>query len=301
MHVTVCVGTRNRGASVQATLQSVLEQRHPDFDIVIVDQSAAADTAEAVHTLVTSDTRVTYLRSTTSGAAAARNVAIAHARGPIIAFTDDDCDVPADWLVCLSRAFATDPQVGLIFGEVRAAPHDSSSGFIPTYGVPATKRIRSPWLKWREGGIGANMAFRRGVLLAVGGFDELLGPGAPFPNGEDGDITYRVLKAGYHVLNTPDAYVVHRGFRTWREGRRLMRRTGYAVGAAYMKHLRLRDAAIIPTLVIEGWRTISWRRLLRFSRHSGLGRFWGYVRGLGASFAYSVDRRRRMYRAPRKL
>src|SRR5579871_5079677 len=91
MHVTVCICTRNRGSSIATTLRSVAASTYKDFDAVIVDQSTTDETAEAVRAVIAEDERFRYLRSQAVGASAARNVAIAQACGPLIAFTDDDC------------------------------------------------------------------------------------------------------------------------------------------------------------------------------------------------------------------
>jgi glycosyltransferase involved in cell wall biosynthesis len=294
MHITVCICTRNRGASIVGTLGSVASCAHGDFDVVVVDQSETDETERAVRAAMDAGC-LTYIHSRTKGAAVARNAALANACGEVVAFTDDDCIVPPEWLGRIAWYFQHCPSVEQLCGEVRAAPHLSTDGFIPAYSVRTRKRIASPWLKWREGGIGANLAFRRAALDAAGPFDELLGPGGELFNCEDGDMTYRVLRAGYSVLNVPDVYVIHNGMRTWQDGQVLLRRTGFAVGAAYMKHARLGDIAILPTLLIEWSRTISWGRLLRLQRHSGLARFLWYALGMCASFRYPIDRRRRVY------
>jgi len=299
MHVTVCICTRNRGESIAVALRSVLNATYDDFDVVVVDQSASDETAEAVRRLAGDDPRVTYMRSNTVGSGVAHNIAVANARGPIVSFTDDDCEVCPDRLRLFARHFAENPDVGQIFGAVYAGPHDASASFVPDYPVPHFKRVTNPWLKWRERGIGANMAFRKEALEAAGPFDEVLGPGAPLYACLDGDMTYRVLRAGYTVLNVPDAYVIHHGFRPWAEGQRMMRRVGMGVGAAYMKHLRLGDLAVLPTLVAEGLRCIAWQRLLLARwRHVGFARFYGYLKGMAASFQYGIDRDTRTYHAP---
>jgi hypothetical protein len=116
------------------------------------------------------------------------------------------------------------------------------------------------------------------------------------PSCEDGDMSYRVLKAGHHVLSGPDSWVMHHGFRDWREGRQLMRGTGIAVGAAYMKHLRLGDLAILPTLVYEWLICLSWRRLALLRPRSGVARFGAYALGMVRSFGYQVDCVSRTYK-----
>src|SRR6516162_6518530 len=97
MHVTVCIATRNRGSSVADTLRSLGASRYRDFDTVIVDQSVDDTTEQAVR-LCADDLAITYVRSASAGLSHARNLCIEHASGPIVAFTDDDCEVGEDWL-----------------------------------------------------------------------------------------------------------------------------------------------------------------------------------------------------------
>jgi GT2 family glycosyltransferase len=242
------------------------------------------------------DERFAYLRSSTVGKSVALNIAIERARGPIIALTDDDCEVSPTWLSVLVDIFAHYPEVGQVCGQVLPAPHDATQGYIPTYTIARVACIRSPWLKWREGGIGANMAFRQAALQTAGPFDEVLGPGGALGHCNDGEMTYRVLRAGYGVITTPEALVLHRGFRAYVQGQRLVRETYLAISAAYMKHLRMGDLAIVPTLLyLWAFRCISWNRLLRLRKYSGLGRFAYYGLGLLVSFRYPIDRQRRVY------
>ena len=295
MHVTVCICTRDRGASIAGTLRSIADSTFSDFDVIIVDQSTDDLTEQAVQRTVTGDPRFTYLRSSTRGLSSARNVAVPMARGAIIAFTDDDCEVPGTWLELFEAYFREYSEVGQICGAVLPGPHDPHLGYIPDYPITTRRLISSPYCKWRAGGILANMAFRADVLHAVGPFDEVLSAGSPLYSYEDGDMTYRVLKAGYTILNAPDIYVVHHGFRTWKEGQLLMRRVGVAIGAGCMKYLRLRDPAILPTMVYEWGRCISWKRLLLLRRHTGVARFLAFGLGLVMSFRYAVDPKWRIY------
>lgn len=298
MHVTVCIATCNRGESIVRTLQSIVNSYYQDFDVIVVDQSVSDETVRSVKRALPDDSRLTYIRSQSIGVSVARNIAIQHAKGPLVVFTDDDCEVSSDWLVRMVTYLAQNPDVGLVAGEVRAGPHDDSQGFVPVFLVPRMKRISSPWLKWRDHGISANMAFRLDALKTVGQFDEVLGPGAPLLTAEDHDITYRVLKAGYAILNVPDAYVVHHGFRPWQEAKTLMHRSGFGMGTAYMKHLRLGDVAILPTLLHDWFHVISWQRVLFLRKHSGLAFSLFYLWGILASFRYRINRDNSTYIRP---
>ncbi len=127
----------------------------------------------------------------------------------------------------------------------------------------------------------------------------MLGSGAPLRANLDGDLTYRVLMAGYMVLHVPDAVVLHHGFRTWQQGRTLMYGAGIGVGATYMKHVRLGEPAAVPRFLIEWLRCITWQRLLTLRPRAGLGCFLGYGMGGVRSFRYPIDHQMRVYVAPR--
>ena len=89
LDVTVLIPTRDRVASLLATLAGVWRQRDVRLDVVIVDDGSRPDVARQYARL--GSERVRVLRNATSrGPAAARNAGIAIARGRWVAFLDDD-------------------------------------------------------------------------------------------------------------------------------------------------------------------------------------------------------------------
>lgn len=298
MHVTVGICTRDRADSLARALRSIAASEYREYDVLIVDQSRSSETYAAICDLrarLPEFPQLTYIRSVTTGSSAAHNIAVRYATGDIIAFTDDDCEVAPQWLGQFVSYFDTHPHVAQISGAVLAGSHDLMQGFIPTYYVDEERQVASPWLKWREGGIGANMAFRLDALRSVGLFDEMLGTGAPLHSCLDGDMTYRMLRAGYTIASVPSICVTHHGFRTWEEGRTLMRRCSIGVAAAYTKYVRLGDMAVLPTLIFEWIRCISWSRLLLLQRRAGVRRFLAFTQGIILSFRYTIDPDKRIY------
>ena len=166
-------------------VRTILENDHPDFEVIVLDQSDDALTREALEPFL-SDPRVRYLPSASRGRAAGQNAAIHEARGALVLMTDDDCAVPANWLREFEAAFAIDHKVGIVFGNVLPAPHDPATGCIPAYVRQSPFLARGIRDKYRVEGIGACMAVRRSVWRSLGGFDEMLGSGARFRAGEDG-------------------------------------------------------------------------------------------------------------------
>jgi Glycosyl transferase family 2 len=87
--VSVVIPTHNRRRLLGQTLRSVLAQRGVDFEVVVVDDGSTDGTAEAVAAL--GDRRVRLWRHQhPRGVATARNAGAAAARGPWVAFLDDD-------------------------------------------------------------------------------------------------------------------------------------------------------------------------------------------------------------------
>jgi len=248
--VSVVVCTRDRGPLVAATVSSVLESDAVSLDLIVIDQSVGDDTERAL-SAQRDDVRLRYVRSTTEGVSTARNIGLRMARNDIVLLTDDDVTVPPEWAHDFADAIAPLPRVAVAFCRVDAAPHDVTKGFIPDHFVDRPVLVRSLLSKSRARGIGAGMAVRRDAVLEFGGFDEHLGPGSALRSGEDRDLAARALGAGWWLFQTPDAAVIHHGFRTWWEGKALTRRDWYGIGAAYAKQLKCGHAGVVVVLAHE--------------------------------------------------
>src|SRR6185436_4011909 len=96
-------------------------------------------------------------------------------------------------------------------------------------------------------GMGANMAFRRDLLIELGEFDLRLGPVACTRAGDETDMLARVLDSGRLIVYTPDAYVWHRHRRTVREVRSCV--FGYGVGVYSVLTKRLVERRDLGALV----------------------------------------------------
>jgi len=174
--ISVVICTRDRGSSIVDTVASVLRDSDAGCELLVVDQSRGIDTKTSLERF-RGDPRFSYLHSNEPGLSRGRNLGITQSRGEIIAFTDDDCDVPGNWIESIAEAFRIDPHVQLVFGCVVAAPHDSSRGFIPCYEIKEPFMGRVLRDKYRIDGMGACMAVRREAWSNLSGFDPYLGAG----------------------------------------------------------------------------------------------------------------------------
>ena len=104
--VTVVMPTRDRATEVVVAARSVLAQSYPHFQLVIVDDGSRDGTTDALVD-VCADPRVELVfRENPGGVAAARNAALARARGTYIAYLDSDNTWSPDFLE-LMIAFVT--------------------------------------------------------------------------------------------------------------------------------------------------------------------------------------------------
>ncbi len=87
--VSVVMAAYNGAPFIRDTIDSVLAQTMPDFEIVVADDCSKDDTLAVLATI--DDPRLRVVRATRNGGpAAARTLAMAHARGKFIAGLDQD-------------------------------------------------------------------------------------------------------------------------------------------------------------------------------------------------------------------
>jgi glycosyltransferase involved in cell wall biosynthesis len=273
-------------------VSSILANTHPNFELVVVDQSRDNETREALRPFST-DPRLRYVKSATIGKGHALNAGLKETKGTVVAITDDDCTVPTNWLETFASIFATYPKVAVAFCCVEAGEHDRTAGFVPDY-VRTGDRILTTMHDARHvRGLGAGIAVRSNTIDDIGGFDPMLGPGSRFPDCDDRDFAIRALLARYHVYETSTIAVKHFGFRTWQQGPQLTRRNFLGIGAAYSKFLKCGRIELMYIPAYEFIRFALWppiRDLLQLRQPRGIVRITAFVKGFIEGLRTPLDR-----------
>jgi glycosyltransferase involved in cell wall biosynthesis len=247
--ISVLICTRNRAASLQETLLHFFEQRFTggyEYELIVVDNDSTDHTRQVVADCAAQQTSVRYVLERRRGLSYARNTAISSAAGELLVFTDDDVRPNADWLDEIHSEFTRDPRLGMLGGRVLLAHH----GLLAVSYQPSTER--QEWVFPASGGgpIGANMAFRREVFERVGLFDVRLGAGTFFAGGEETDLFYRAMKAGYRQLYAPNVLVHHDHDRTLPEQACAMEFSyGKGLAAQLTKHALHGDGVALRRLI----------------------------------------------------
>jgi len=195
--VSVVVPTRSRPERLARLLeglrQQTLESQH--FEVIVVADGAGPETRQLLtHWTATHGPELRVLsHSEPRGPAAARNTGWRAARAPLVAFTDDDCVPVPQWLEAGLEAARPDT---IVQGITQPDPRE------PSGLLTRTVQVNSLGPQYET----CNIFYPRRALEAVGGFDEGYGL---TPGGEDTDLAWRAIAAGFPTVLAAEALVHH--------------------------------------------------------------------------------------------
>jgi hypothetical protein len=132
----------------------------------------------------------------------------------------------------------------------------------------------------------------------MGGFDQMLGPGAKFQAGEDYEIGVRAIKHGWLIYESPDIEVVHYGFRTVEEYRKVARRDWFGLGGVFAKYLKCAYYPILH-LIVQDWLIRGFLKpfaqLFKLKKPAGIRNFFFAGEGFLTGLVSPIDRTRFLY------
>lgn len=210
--ISVVVCTYNRAALLAQALETLAAQSLDPaaYEVIVVDNNSTDDTRATVARFE-ARCNVRYVLETAQGLSHARNRGWREARGLVVAYTDDDCKLPPDWLATAQRVIAAHDPVA--FGGPYYAFYmtPKPDWFKDSY-ASHTQGDQARALAADEYLDGGNFFVRREVLRALGGFDPGLGMvGKRVAYGEETDLLNRLRAADPSALvyYDPDLYVLH--------------------------------------------------------------------------------------------
>lgn len=240
---TVVIPVRDRAVELDRCLAAL----GPDHPVVVVDDGST-DAAAVAGVCARHGARL-LVRPSTGGPAAARTTGLAEIATPYVLLLDSDCVPPPDLLARLA-AHVVDPLVAAVAPRIRgtapgagaAARYSRSGGALdlgerPARVAPGSRVSYVPT---------AALLVRRAALDAVGGFDVEL------RYGEDVDLVWRLVEAGWRVRYEPGVVVAHEEPASWPAI--LRRRFAYGTSAG---PLAGRHPGAVPPLVLHPWSALT--------------------------------------------
>ncbi|GGJ07872.1 glycosyltransferase family 2 protein [Neoroseomonas lacus] len=202
MRFSLVVATLGRDADVAALFDSLLAQGRADFEVIVVDQNDD-DRLGPIEAAYAARLPLRRLRSSVRNANHARNLGLRHARGEIVTFPDDDCLYPAGVLDRVDATFAGDASLAVLTGPAASPEGGLGSGRWRT--ESGAIDLRNVWTSVIE----FNLFLRRPTALALGGFDEGMGPGSAFGSAEGNDLVCRAMARGLRARYDAALRIIH--------------------------------------------------------------------------------------------
>ncbi|HXQ20165.1 MAG TPA: glycosyltransferase family A protein [Candidatus Acidoferrales bacterium] len=289
---SIVVVTYNRRELLRRCLSAATAQNYPDYEVIVVDDGST-DGSDAMIREQFPHVRCLAHRAN-QGEPASRNLGVEAATGDVIAFTDDDCVPPADWLRRHAAHYG-DPHIGAAGGpQVYHAPSFYDRFDTMQYAVRYQRLETVARVQRFEHLLTGNLSVRREVIERVGGFDER------FVTSCDADLIRRISRAGYQFVRDPDLMVDH--WKTYGLGSYVRMRFHRGCGAVLTD---LKDGTLSPRRFVPLFNVArTWRNWRDYQHRFGGGAatcvaFWGlafvarWVDVAGRLYYLAVSRRRR--------
>jgi glycosyltransferase involved in cell wall biosynthesis len=209
--VSVVIPTFGRDEVLTDTISQLLAQEPQAAEIIVVDQTVAHDLeSERQLRAWESEGAIRWLRPPTASQPMAMNQGLLAALSPIVLFIDDDIRIEQGF-VGGHGAYVADSEVAAVIGQIlqpgerplEGFVHAAESGPFADFEFP----FRSATAAWIRNGMSGNMSVKRGIAIALGGFDENFL--APVSYRFDSDFCARLVAAGHRIRFDPKPRIHH--------------------------------------------------------------------------------------------
>ncbi len=197
--VSIIVPAYNEEVNAARTVETLLKEDYPNFDIFFVDDGSKDHTLERVHQAFDSNPKVHILGKPNGGKASALNYGISHTDSEFVVCIDADTQLKPDAVSKLMQHFLIDKEhrIGAVAGNVKvgnecnmlthwqAIEYTTSQNF---------DRMAYSYINAITVVPGAIGAFRKEAIVKAGGL-------ATDTLAEDCDLTMRIIERGYVIEN----------------------------------------------------------------------------------------------------
>lgn len=193
MKFSLIIGTLNRSNELKYCLESISNQLHTDFEVIVIDQSIDDLTEK-----ITKDCGIKnliYKRVGIRGLSRARNIALSIATGDYFCLIDDDAFYPADYLEKLYGHIIQNNTNTILTGYMWDSINEKS--FVDYSKLHDDKPMSiKEIMRYCPSPC---VTFPMSIVSSVGTFDENFGVGSTYGAGEESDLILRAVQAGYQI------------------------------------------------------------------------------------------------------
>ncbi|HTE34681.1 MAG TPA: polysaccharide deacetylase family protein, partial [Chryseolinea sp.] len=234
--VSIIIPAYNEEVNSVKTIENLLEQNYPNFDIIFVDDGSTDSTYQIVQETYRECQKVTVLTKLNRGKAMALNFGISQTINDYVVCIDADTQLRPDAITQLMKRMIipskNGAEIGAVAGNVKVGNENTlltkwqSIEYITAQNFDRRAFDLINGITVVPGAIGA---FKKEAIEKAGGFsnDTLA---------EDCDLTIRILRNGYQVINCTEAIAVTEAPETLNQFMKQRFRWSYGIMQAFWKN-----------------------------------------------------------------
>jgi len=216
--VSVIIAARNEEKNLLENVPRIMEQDHPNFEVIVVNDSSWDDTADVLKALSLSYSNLKVIhidedKQQMQGKKFAITLGIKAAKHDIVLLTDADCSpLSAGWITEMTRHLHGKKQLAL-----GVSPYFRKPGWLNRIIRFDTLMIASQYLGFAKAGkpymgVGRNLAYHKDLFFKVGGFKNHYS----LASGDDDLFVNQVATANNTiVVSSPESQMGSEPKTTW--------------------------------------------------------------------------------------
>ncbi len=241
--VSIIVPAYNEEINAVKTIENLLDQNYPDFDIVFVDDGSKDKTFAMINDAFADNPKVKVNTKPNGGKASALNYGIKLTKSDYVVCIDADTQLKTDAISQLMKGFRIqlkdNAEVGAIAGNVKVGNENTMLTKWQSIEYTTAQNFDRRAFDLINGITvvpGAIGAFKKEAIEKAGGFttDTLA---------EDCDLTIRILRNDYRIINCIEAVAITEAPESLKEFMKQRFRWSYGIMQAFWKN---RDACFNP-------------------------------------------------------
>src|SRR5258708_736503 len=220
--VSVTIVTYNSGRFIKRCLESVLEQKYPNLEVIVIDNASTDGTSDILEQFA--DHCQIHYNEENIGFAAAQNQAIGLSSGEWVLTLNPDVLLLKNFIQAMTDAGQMDPKVGTVCGKllsIRASFDLPDKQLVDSTGIYFTPMLRhldrgsqevdnGHYLNFEYvfGATAAAALYRRAMIEDIAITGEFFDPDF-FVYREDADVAWRAQLMGWRCIYSPLARGYH--------------------------------------------------------------------------------------------